>query len=104
MKPVQWAGIACLVGAGALAYFGWWTPAMIAGATGLGLIVMAHAIVGNERLILIIALAGLAIVIVFRAYEKGKLDHILPDSLDRNPKNAGGAPAGTGVAPVLPKA
>ena len=86
MRPVQWIGIACLLGAGALAYFGWWTPALIAGGTGLGLILLAHAIVGNERLILILLGAAAAILMVFRSYEKGKLDHILPDSLDKNPK------------------
>jgi hypothetical protein len=88
MKPVQWVGLVCLLGAGALAYFGWWTPAMIAGGTGLGLILLAHAIVGNERLILILLGAAAAILMVFRSYEKGKLDHILPDSLDKNQKEA----------------
>jgi hypothetical protein len=74
MKPVQWVGIACILGAGAFIYFQWWTPAIIAGATGIGLIALAHSIVGNERLILVLLIAAAAILAVFRAYEKGQLD------------------------------
>jgi hypothetical protein len=88
MRPVQWIGILCILGAGAFIYFQWWTPAMIAGGTGLGLILLAHSIVGNERLVLILLLAALAIVVTFRAYEKGKLDHILPDLLDKGANRA----------------
>lgn len=84
MRPVQWIGILCILGAGAFIYFQWWTPAIIAGGTGIGLIALAHSIVGNERLILILVLAALAIVAVFRSYEKGKLDHLLPSALDKN--------------------
>jgi hypothetical protein len=85
MKPVQFVGIALLLAAGAFVYFGWHTPAMIAAASGLGMIVMAHSIVGNERLITILLIVALTILVVFHAYNKGKLDHILPDKLDRFP-------------------
>jgi hypothetical protein len=84
MKPVQIVGLLCVLVAGAFVYFKWFTPALIAGGTGIGLITFAHAVVGNERVILILLCASAAILAVFRSYEKGQLDHLLPQFLDKN--------------------
>ncbi|MEW6307399.1 MAG: hypothetical protein AB1705_28440, partial [Verrucomicrobiota bacterium] len=86
MKPVQWVGLVLLLVAGAFAYFRWWTPAALAGGTGLGLILLAHSLVGNERITLVLLGLAAAILAVFRAYDKGALDALLPDRLDRFPK------------------
>jgi hypothetical protein len=83
--PAFWVGIACILAAGALFYFGWHSPAVIAAATGAGLMLFSHLVATAGTLMLVVAVAGLAIVLVFRAYEKGALDSILPDRFDKFP-------------------
>lgn len=86
MRAVQITGIALVVVALAFLYFKWPTPATISGIGGLGMIVLAQVLPGNEALILFIGvgvvIGGIALVLF--AWNKGKLDQYLPDSLDRN--------------------
>ncbi len=88
MRPVQWVGVLLILGAVALAYFGWWTPAGIAGAAGAGMIVLAQVLPGHEWLILAggVAVAALGVLVVFYAYNSGRLDPYLPDALDKKRK------------------
>lgn len=88
MRPVQWAGVLLILGAVALAYFGWWTPAGIASAAGMGMIVLAQVLPGHEWLILAggVAVAALGVLVVFYAYNSGRLDPYLPDALDKKRK------------------
>jgi hypothetical protein len=67
MRPVQLAGLAMIIGAGALGYFTgrWKAPAIIA-ASGLGLVLVAHLIVGHEMLVLG---AGLGASLLLGLYE-----------------------------------
>jgi hypothetical protein len=85
MKPVQWVGIACVLIAGAFLYFKWFTPALISGGVGLLFIFAAQILPGNTWIGFLL-FGALAIALVFRAYEKGQLDSLLPDALDRNRK------------------
>lgn len=76
MRPVQWVGIVLILAAAALAYFQWWTKAAIAAGIGIGMIVLAAIVPGNEGLILGVGLAVFAIacLLVLYAYSKGQLD------------------------------
>ena len=67
MRPVQIAGIAMILGAGALGYFTgrWKAPAILASA-GLGLVLVAHLLVGHELLVLT---AGLVAALLLGLYE-----------------------------------
>lgn len=85
VRPAFWAGLLCVVGSGVLFWRGWWTPGGIAAGTGAGLMLFAHLLADHAVLLAVLALAALAIVIVFRAYDAGRLDRLLPDSLDRFP-------------------
>lgn len=89
MRPVQWIGIVLVLVAAAFLYFKWWTPALIAGGFGIGMVVLSHAIVGNEQIVLLVLGCALVILFVFRSYERGQLDRFLPDSLDKNPNPKG---------------
>jgi len=84
-RPALWVGIGFIVLAGVFAWKAWFTPAAISAGVGLSLMLFSQAIATHTTLMLIIAGAALAIFVVFRAYDKGKLDSILPDNLDRNP-------------------
>lgn len=76
IRPVQYAGLALILGAGALAYFQWWTKAALVGLCGLGMVVVAAVIPGNELLILggFAAVAVIGCLLVLYAYKSGKLD------------------------------
>lgn len=78
MRPVQWVGILLLLGAGALAYFGWWTKAAIAGAVGVGMIVVAAVLPGHEAAILAVGgvIVAVALPTILYVYHKGVLDHV----------------------------
>jgi hypothetical protein len=86
MKPVQWVGIALILLSGAFLYFKWWTPAAISAGFGVGLLIFAHTIVGNERLLIVLLSFGLCLLGIFYAYRSGTLDPVLPDALDKNKK------------------
>lgn len=86
VRPALWAGLACLPIAGAFAYFGWYSPAIIAAGTGLGLMLFSQAIATHTTLLLVVVCAVAAILLIFRAYERGRLDPLLPDRLDRFPQ------------------
>jgi hypothetical protein len=59
MSPLIWAGIACIVGGGALFYFGWPMPAVIAVAVGGGLIAFASVLsTSNGGIILLLGAIG----------------------------------------------
>ena len=65
-----------MIVAAAFAYFGWWTKAAIAGAVGVGAIVLGQALPGNESKIIlggVVAFALLALLVLY-VYHKGKLD------------------------------
>lgn len=66
MRPVQYAGILLIVAAGVLFYFGWPTPAALSAVCGVGMIILAAVVPGNESAILIggvlVALVGCAAV------------------------------------------
>ncbi|MHB8520713.1 MAG: hypothetical protein ACYDH9_08135 [Limisphaerales bacterium] len=76
LKPVQWVGVLLLLGAGALAYFGWWTKAAICGGVGVAMIVLAATIPGHETAILAVggAVVAVSLPIVLYIYHKGLLD------------------------------
>lgn len=87
IRPVQLVGVLIILAGGVLAYFGWWTKAAICGVVGIGMIVVASVIPGNELLILTVGGTVLIIgcLVVMYAYSKGALDKYLPDELDRKP-------------------
>lgn len=76
VRPVMFFGLAMLAVAGAFAYFGWWTKAAIAGGVGVGSIVLAQALPGNEGKIILVALVAFALLalLVLYVYHKGRLD------------------------------
>ncbi len=76
LRPVQYTGLLLILGAGALAYFGWWTKAALAAGAGAGMIALAAAIPGHETLILTGggAVVVLGSLLVLYAYHKGLLD------------------------------
>jgi hypothetical protein len=88
MQPVMWAGIAMMtLVAGALAYFGWWTKAVLAVVVGLGMIVIAATLPDHGSLILLggFGVFGLAALLVLYAYYKGQWDknqNGIPDFLE----------------------
>lgn len=73
MRPVMIAGIALLIGAGALAYFGNYLAAGIAGLIGVTMIVLFITLPQYGLYIMLsgLVLAALAILGVFYAYQKG---------------------------------
>jgi hypothetical protein len=89
LQPVMWAGIAMMtLVAGVLAYFGWWTKAVVAVMVGLGMIVLAATLPGHGTAILLggLGLFALAALLVLYAYYKGQLDknhNGIPDFLER---------------------
>lgn len=84
-RPAVWVGILCVLAGGALLWFGWPTPALIAAGTGVGLMLFAQMVATHTGLLAVLGIAGVAIFAVFRAYERGALDRVLPDALDKNP-------------------
>lgn len=89
MKPVQWVGIALVVGSIAAFYFGWPSIGLMAIAVGGGMIVLAAVVPGHEVLILSVGGIGFVIValVLAYAYHKGKLDanhNGIPDFLERD--------------------
>lgn len=87
LKPVQYAGIGLILIAVALAYFKWFTPAIVAGGAGIGLIVLSSVLVSHELLIAVVLGVGMACYIIFYSYNKGALDGVLPDKLDKKKPN-----------------
>jgi len=85
MQPAIWIGLALILGSLFLFWKGWITPGLIAAGGGIGLMLFANLIASHTVLLLVLALIGLAIYIVFWSYNKGSLDRILPDALDKNP-------------------
>ena len=79
VRPVQYAGILLILGGAALAYFGWWTKAVLAWGIGLAMIVVAAVIPGHELLILGLGLAAFAVaaLAILYVYHKGTLDGLL---------------------------
>jgi hypothetical protein len=76
-RPALWVGIGCILACAAFIYFGWYTPALIAGGTGVGLMLFSQAIATETTLLLAVAGAAIAILGVFYAYHKGMLDKVL---------------------------
>jgi hypothetical protein len=78
MRPVQYAGIALVLGSLALLYFKWFTPALIAGGGGIGMIVMAAVVPGHELEILFggTTVVGTGAYMVWNSYHKGKIDAV----------------------------
>lgn len=78
LRPVQFAGIALVIGAAALCYFQWWTKAAIVGGVGVGMIILAAVIPGHEGIILATgaAVAVIGCLLVLYVYHKGKLDEV----------------------------
>lgn len=88
MRPVQWVGIALVVGSIAAFYFGWPSLGLMAIAVGGGMIVLAAVVPGHEALILSVGGIGLGIValVMAYAYHKGNLDanhNWIPDFLEK---------------------
>jgi hypothetical protein len=89
MQPVMWAGVIMMtLVAGALLYFGWWTKAMLAGAVGLAMVVLAQTLPDHGAVILLGGLGtfGLVALLILYAYHKGQLDknhNGIPDELEK---------------------
>ncbi len=88
MKPVQYVALALILAALPLFYYGWPTPALLCGATGIGMLMFAHLIVSNSQIMTVLLVLGVVLMLVFRAYNKGQLDRWLPDSLDKKKRDA----------------
>jgi len=84
LKPIMLAGVACLFAAGALAYFGQYIGAAIAGVTGITMLVLFVTLPQYGIYIMGIGLGAGALVLalVFLAYHKGN-HHVLQDVLDK---------------------
>ncbi len=82
LAPVQYLGMALIAAALALAYFGWWLPAAIAGGGGLAMIVLARMLASSWAVGAAVLAVAAGILAVLYAYHKGALDKWLPDSLD----------------------
>lgn len=86
MQPVQYVGLALVVAG--FCPFGWplkrlWAAVIFIGG-GIGVIAFAHAVASTSGIVLI--LMGIAVVAlgVYWAYDRGALDALLPDQLDKN--------------------
>lgn len=90
MRPVMWFGIACLLGGGVLAYFGWWTKAVIAWVIGGAAILLATILPGHELWFIGggVAIMVISFPLILHAYNAGRLDPYLPSALDKNPQTA----------------
>lgn len=75
-RPVLIAGLLCLAAAGALAYFGWYTKAVIFAGGGVGIVVLASVLPGHEWTFILAGVGGLVIVsyMVLHGYYKGQID------------------------------
>jgi hypothetical protein len=87
MRPAQYVALGLIVLALPLFYFGWPTPALLCAATGGGLLAFAHLVVAHGQLLTILLALGITLALVVRAYNKGQLDAMLPDALDRHPNH-----------------
>ena len=106
LLPVMIVGILFILGGAALAYFGWWTKAVILWAIGVLMITFAAVLPGHEVLIISVGvgIAIFAVLLVLYVYHKGLLDQYVTaaqNELDKitanhspNPALAGNAPAG----------
>lgn len=101
LRPVQYAGIGLILAAIALLYFKWPTPAIVAGVSGIGLIVLSNVLISHSALIAIVLGVGVVVLLIFYAYDRGALDDYLPDRLDRKPKPKKPAPGADTVAELL---
>ena len=93
MRPVQIAGLLMILGAGALGYFTgrWKSPAIIA-AAGLGLVLIAHLLVGHELFLLVVGLGASLFLGLYEAHIHNLFlpaQPILPITLPPAPSPAG---------------
>jgi len=86
LRPVMLAGIALLIAAGALAYFGHWMASGIAGLIGAAMLVLFMTLPQHGLLVMGIGLAVAVVLLalVFLAYYKGKDTNKngIPDALE----------------------
>lgn len=79
MKPIMWVGAAVMVLVPIVAYkMGWPIIAIMGGAIGLGMMVLAQVLPGNEGIVLIgglvvLVLGGLVVVYAYRSGQIGEL-------------------------------
>lgn len=82
LAPVQYVGMALILAALALLYFGWYLPAAISGGGGVAMIVFARVLTSSSATVAALLAVVAGVLGVVYAYHKGALDKWLPDSLD----------------------
>ncbi len=84
LAPVQYVGMALILAALALLYFGWYLPAAISGGGGVAMIVFARVLTSSSATVAALLAVVAGVLGVVYAYHKGMLDRWLPDNLDKN--------------------